>query len=334
MALRVLLADESPTIKKVMQISLQDFSIELKAVQLGIDVVQVAEQFQPDIIFCDVLLQKKSGYEVAQEIKSHPKLRKTPVVLMWSGFMELDEEKFRECRADANIEKPFDSNTLRQIVKNLVKTEGGEAISDFLEFPEVTEFAKKPVPPVPTETPASSDSGDGGGWTMDSFEEITHFNTGNAGEVDSFRQKPLQPLQPESSVKAIKPDIQPLAGDFAQKQFQAVDPGGPQGLKLPEEEDLPREELLANVSMHPSDMDKFNIRPPSKISGEIPKVKPEPEGLRLDLHGARLTEEQLEAVIREQSREVIEKIAWKLVPDIANQMIKDEIHRLMDENKL
>src|SRR5689334_16147185 len=103
MALRVLLADESPTIKKVMQISLQDFSIDLKAVQLGIDVLQVAEQFEPDIIFCDVLLQKKSGYEVTQELKTNPKTAHIPVVLMWSGFMELDEEKFQTCRADSHI---------------------------------------------------------------------------------------------------------------------------------------------------------------------------------------------------------------------------------------
>ena len=64
MALRVLLADESNTIKKVMELSLQDFAVEVKAVNMGVDVLEVARNFKADIIFADVLLPKVSGYEV------------------------------------------------------------------------------------------------------------------------------------------------------------------------------------------------------------------------------------------------------------------------------
>src|SRR5690606_3309788 len=99
MALRVLLADESSTIKKVFQLSLQDFAVEVQPVNVGLDVLAVAKKFQPDIIFADVLLQKKNGYEVCSEIKHDPQLSKIPVVLMWSGFMELDEDKFNAAMA-------------------------------------------------------------------------------------------------------------------------------------------------------------------------------------------------------------------------------------------
>ena len=68
MALRVLLADESSTIKKVMQLALQDFGVEVKSVPIGLDVSQAAKSFRPDIIFADVLLAKKSGYDVSAEL--------------------------------------------------------------------------------------------------------------------------------------------------------------------------------------------------------------------------------------------------------------------------
>ena len=137
MALRVLLADESSTIKKVMQLALQDFGVEVKAVPIGLDVLQVAQSFHPDIIFTDVLLQKKNGYEVSAELKADPILKNVPIVLMWSGFMELDEAKAKLSKANRRLEKPFDAETLRTIVKELVPSTASNVISQYLTFPDL-----------------------------------------------------------------------------------------------------------------------------------------------------------------------------------------------------
>ena len=78
MALRILLADESPTIKKVFQLALRDFAVEVRSVGLGSEVELLAEDFNPDVVFIDILLQKKNGYDVSnslkklQEISIHP----------------------------------------------------------------------------------------------------------------------------------------------------------------------------------------------------------------------------------------------------------------------
>ncbi len=137
MALRVLLADESATIKKVMQISLQDFAVEVRAVQMGVDVLQVAQQFKPDIIFVDILLQKKNGYEVSQELKKDPVTRVIPVVLMWSGFMEVDVGKLKSSLADTQLEKPFDSEGLRSLIQKFVPKTQTQTLAQHLVFPEV-----------------------------------------------------------------------------------------------------------------------------------------------------------------------------------------------------
>ena len=137
MALRVLLADESSTIKKVFQLALQDFAVDVRSVNVGPDVVSVAESFKPDIIFADILLQKKNGYEISNSIKNNPLLANTPIVLMWSGFMDIDNSKFTESCADEKLEKPFNIEALRDIVQKHVPKTSAQVISKYLSFPDM-----------------------------------------------------------------------------------------------------------------------------------------------------------------------------------------------------
>jgi CheY-like chemotaxis protein len=135
MALRVLLADESVTIKKVIQLALQDFAVEVKAVPVGLDVMNVAKSFTPDLVFADILLQKKSGYEVCAELKKDKVTAAIPVVLMWSSFMELDAQQFNSSGADGKLEKPFEVEQLRKLVLELVPRTRSQRLAHFLEFP-------------------------------------------------------------------------------------------------------------------------------------------------------------------------------------------------------
>ena len=116
MALKVLLADDSAAIKKVVQLSLQDMGLDLKTTGSGKDAFDIALKFKPDIAFIDVLLPQKSGYDVAFEIKNNPVLNKTPVILLWSAFMAFDEDKYISSKADEKLEKPFEAATLRGLV--------------------------------------------------------------------------------------------------------------------------------------------------------------------------------------------------------------------------
>ena len=140
--MRVLLADESPAIKKVFQLALQDYAAEVRSVSTGFDVEPVIKQFSPDIVFADVLLQKKSGYDVSASLKSSSEFRSIPVVLMCSGFMEVDEDKFEVSSANARLEKPFDINTLRSTIKDLVPKTKTQTLSDYLDFPDLSEIAE------------------------------------------------------------------------------------------------------------------------------------------------------------------------------------------------
>ena len=177
MALRVLLADESTTIKKVMQLALQDYAVDVKSVPSGIDVIEAARVFQPDIVFADVLLQKRNGYDVCADLKSDAQLGPIPVVLMWSSFMDLDEKAFAAARADGRLEKPFDVDSLRALVNDLVPKTGSSDIAPFLRFPasfaeplevEEKQKAARPAPESPPAAPPAESN-----WNMESFAELS-----------------------------------------------------------------------------------------------------------------------------------------------------------------
>ncbi len=278
MALRVLLGDESSTIKKVFQLALQDFAVEVKPVNLGVDVLPVAQTFQPDIVFVDVLLQKKSGYDVAAELKQDPVLGAIPVVLMWSGFVELDEDKFQASRADAQLEKPFDVAALRKLVTGLVPRTQGQRLSEFLTFPKAVEEPAQPIEPQQPE------------------------------DDEPFKQVPIPEMKGAEkfrvnlSPEELQPDHIPVDfADLEQSQSERSD-------DTSEDND----DLVEDFQM---------VEPGRTNRSEIPNIP-------------KMNEDQIEAIIRAQSAEIIESVVWKIVPEIATQIIERELSRLLRERDL
>ena len=140
MALKVLLADESTSIKKAFQLALSDYGVEVKSVPSGLDVLSVSLDFRPDIIFADVLLTKKSGYEVCKEVKSNPELSKTPIILMWSNFMEFDINLATQSGFTDKLEKPFDTEMLRAKVNTYVAKTKKHPLHGMVELPQMPSF--------------------------------------------------------------------------------------------------------------------------------------------------------------------------------------------------
>ncbi len=315
MALRVLLGDESSTIKKVFQLALQDFAVEVRPVNVGVDVVPVALNFKPDIIFADVLLQKKSGYDVCAEIKQHSTLKSVPVVLMWSGFMELDEDKFQACMANAQLEKPFDVAQLRKLVTDLVPRTQSSRLSQFLSFP--------PLPEI--EEPAGMVNSQAG----EEFHQIPIPQMKSTGKPEKFRLN----LTPEE----LEANHVPVDYDLPSENIRVDDvvkAGAPA-------QDEPVEEFSFRDTK-PSKPSKPSVSPPAipdmEMEDMVEDDEPiEPQTLmrtqttpQFSIPQA-LTEAQLEKIIREQSAEMIESVVWKVVPELAAQIIERELQKLLKE---
>lgn len=117
---RILLADDSVTIQKVISITFSSEDFDIEIVGDGESAIRKAKELKPDLVMADVAMPGKDGYQVCTEIKSDPELSGTPVMLLAGTFEPLDAEKAKGAGADEHIIKPFESQELLDKVNALV----------------------------------------------------------------------------------------------------------------------------------------------------------------------------------------------------------------------
>jgi CheY-like chemotaxis protein len=123
----LLLADDSVTIQKVVQIVFAAEDTAVVAVDNGEDALQKAREIAPDIILADIVMPRRNGYDLAQAIKADGALRHIPVLLLSGTFEPFDEGKASAAQADGHIVKPFDSQALIDKVNELTGRPAGIA---------------------------------------------------------------------------------------------------------------------------------------------------------------------------------------------------------------
>lgn len=120
MSKKILLADDSITIQKVISITFASEDYELTVVSDGDSAVRKAKEARPDLIMADVAMPGKNGYEVCESVKSDSALKNTPVLLLAGTFEPLDKNEAARVGADDSIVKPFESQELIEKVRELL----------------------------------------------------------------------------------------------------------------------------------------------------------------------------------------------------------------------
>ena len=118
---RILLADDSITIQKVVELTFSDGDYEVTAVNNGAKAIQKLSEMRPDIILSDIIMPEKNGYEVCEYVKSHPDFRHLPVILLTGTFEPFDPDRADKAGCDAVVTKPFESQSLIQKVEELIE---------------------------------------------------------------------------------------------------------------------------------------------------------------------------------------------------------------------
>lgn len=114
---KLLLADDSVTIQKVVNLTFADEGMDVTAVGDGDRAIEKIEQMMPDIVLADVHMPGLSGYEVCEHIKQHPRFGHIPVILLVGSFEPFDEEEAKRVGANDYLTKPFQS--IRQLVSRV-----------------------------------------------------------------------------------------------------------------------------------------------------------------------------------------------------------------------
>ena len=120
MSKKILLADDSITIQKVIELTFSDEDFDVITVGNGRLALEKLPEVRPDIVLCDIIMPEKDGYEVCEQIKTNPASSHVPVLLLTGAFEPFDQERAARAGYDGSLAKPFEPETLIATVKDLL----------------------------------------------------------------------------------------------------------------------------------------------------------------------------------------------------------------------
>ena len=409
MSRKILLADDSLTIQKVVELTFADTEYEVVAVSSGDELMQRLPELRPDIVICDVIMPGRDGYDVCQEIKSSSAYLHLPVILLTGTFEPFDRDRAIAVGCSEIITKPFEAKKLVDAVERLAATPGAppptaadtqsigpEDLSradDELELDDTEisrEFgpaevsAEEPAeeavaaplgmesgseaPPTAPISEASSDEfelggvdeglefemtelpeveapielGDGGDETPDpgqtlavedfsaSMEQeetdVTIEAEGNEAPEEPFTASAADE-EPFPTEEAIRDDAQPAPKHEPDRSLTTPIDVSAVGIEPePETQFALADEVEAAADSRDDDADTqdFSDRPPVEAAPSE------------EIGGVGLSDEDVDRIARrllELAGDRIEHIAWDVIPDMAEVMVRERIREIEAETE-
>jgi twitching motility two-component system response regulator PilG len=114
---KVLVIDDSNTIRRSAEIFLKQGGHEVMLAEDGFDALAKVNDYQPDLIFCDILMPRLDGYQTCAIIKRNARFAGTPVVMLSSKDGVFDKARGRMVGSQDYLTKPFTKDPLLQTVQ-------------------------------------------------------------------------------------------------------------------------------------------------------------------------------------------------------------------------
>ena len=114
---KILIVDDEIYIRALLEQALEDLEeegVELFLARDGEEGLKCAREEKPDLIFLDIMMPKKNGYEVCEEIKQDPELKDIYIILLTAKGQASDRVRGEEVHADEYITKPFNPDEILQ----------------------------------------------------------------------------------------------------------------------------------------------------------------------------------------------------------------------------
>ena len=120
---KVLIADDEPHIRLLMEQTLEDLEdegLEIFVAENGAEALDAIKENKPDIVFLDVMMPKMNGFEVCAEVKNNLKIPDIYIVLLTAKGQEIDKLKGLESGADMYMTKPFNPDDIVKKVREIL----------------------------------------------------------------------------------------------------------------------------------------------------------------------------------------------------------------------
>lgn len=316
----ILVADDSRTIQKVVELTFHKTEFSVLSVSDGREALTLAADKQPDVVLADIGMPGTDGYQVCSALKSRPDTRSIAVILLASAIEGLDRSRAEDAHADAHIDKPFDTQELITLVKQMT----GVAIDSSLPMSFAATLAQRRGENNPSDSNAAVLPNYAADHAAKETEAASPASPPPTDEVVIEESDPI-----ELEVVPAGPFLEPPTPPDAQPPTAAnvdvwalADGGGSeatppaaQEVSFDDAEPIPVEDLHEQT-------------PSSALVQEIAGQAAAPAAEAVHNLIPELPRDDLTRI----AREVLEKVAWEVVPELAETIIREEIDRLLADD--
>ncbi|MFO8102146.1 MAG: response regulator [Dehalococcoidia bacterium] len=118
---KVLVVDDEANLTRSVAFILRREGYDVEVASNGEEAINKAQNSKPQLILLDIMMPKKNGYEVCQEIREDPVLRDIYIIMLTAKGQEVDREKGMSMGADDFITKPFSPGFIVEKVNAILK---------------------------------------------------------------------------------------------------------------------------------------------------------------------------------------------------------------------
>jgi CheY-like chemotaxis protein len=115
--LKVLIVEDEKNIIFTLEILLKDMNVEYEVAVDGIQALNKAEVFKPDLVLLDIVIPKMNGFLVCEALKSNPQTKNIPVVFISAKSQKEDIERAYEVGGEDYLVKPFNSSQITEVIE-------------------------------------------------------------------------------------------------------------------------------------------------------------------------------------------------------------------------
>ncbi|HYV18176.1 MAG TPA: response regulator [Verrucomicrobiae bacterium] len=303
----ILLADDSITIQKVVELTFSDGDYRVFCVSNGAQALRKVGEVRPDVVLLDVIMPEKNGYEVCEALKADPATASIPVLLLCGTFEPFDARRAEAAGASGHLTKPFESHALVARVEELMTA-------------RVLRPGSSTPARVVIEEETPEDLPGGPAFEMPDVPSSPGMAAGMASSATIAAPRPIAPIpvEPPARPSAIPFAAPDAAEGGAYLGFADLGVGEGEDVVVPDRYDAGAPDPVPAESRAPGPMD------PQK------PVRSGPEGA--DLSEAAL-DRLADLVVKKMTDRVVREIAWEILPGVAESIVRQRIKELEERGR-
>jgi len=304
---RLLLADDSLTIQRVIELTFADEDIEVIAVSDGDAALARLDADPPDIVLADVGMPGKDGYDVAMHVHGTPSLAHIPVVLLIGALQPVDEVRAKEAGCAGVLVKPFEPGLVIARVRELL--ERPAAPQDGSATPAMPAAASAPEPAAAVSAAGAAGPPARSSETADDYFARLDAAFATMDALGEQARAELAAMQAESAHAAADAGAAP-----PEPRATEAPPGGAPAGDVPVE---PRGATMADAFAALLALEQGQA--PSRLPDDWPSTLVD------------VVEEIARRVAEQVAERVVRAVAPEIVSRVSERIVREEIERVRRE---